>query len=158
MGEKKRSSLKRSRTKLVKMVDVGGKEVTRRVAEAEGTILLGEETVERIKTRTLEKGDVQSVAELMGIQGAKMTPQLVPLCHPLPIESTRVKFEVVPGGVKVTAVVAANAKTGVEMEALTAVMVALLNVWDLVKMYEKDADGQYPSTRVVDVKVNRKEK
>jgi cyclic pyranopterin phosphate synthase len=143
---------------MVKMVDVSPKVATNRVAEAEGIILLQEDTIAKIENHEVEKGDVQSVAELMGIQGAKLTSQIMPLCHPLPIESVQVHFEVLPEGVKITTRVEANAKTGVEMEALTAVTVALLNVWDMVKMYEKDADGQYPSAQITGVKVNYKQK
>jgi cyclic pyranopterin phosphate synthase len=128
------------------------------VAEAEGLILLQEDTVAKIRNHEVEKGDVESVAELMGIQGAKLTPQIMPLCHPLPIESTQIRFEVLPEGVKITAIVQANAKTGVEMEALTAVTAALLNVWDMVKMYEKDADGQYSSAQITGVRVTYKHK
>jgi len=143
---------------MVNMIDVSEKIPMRRVAEAEGTILLQPETIDIIRKKEAKKGDVQSVAELMGIQGSKLTPQIMPLCHPIPVESTQVAFKVVEGGVKVTARVTANAKTGVEMEALTAVTVALLNIWDMVKMYEKDDHGQYPHTRITDIKVNHKEK
>ncbi|OLS15123.1 MAG: putative cyclic pyranopterin monophosphate synthase accessory protein [Promethearchaeota archaeon CR_4] len=144
--------------KMVNMIDVSEKPPIRRVAEAEGTILLQSETIELIQKKAVKKGDVQSVAELMGIQGSKLTPQIMPLCHPIPVESTRVTFKVVEGGVTVTARVTATAKTGVEMEALTAVTVALLNVWDMVKMYEKDDHGQYPHTQIMNIKVNHKEK
>ncbi len=143
---------------MVKMVDVSEKIPSRRVAEAEGTILLKPETIDLIRKKQLKKGDVQSVAELMGIHGSKVTPQILPLCHPIAIESTQVTFNVVAEGVTVIARVTANAKTGVEMEALTAVIVALLNVWDMVKMYEKDDRGQYPHTRITNIIVNFKEK
>jgi cyclic pyranopterin phosphate synthase len=143
---------------MVNMIDVSEKVPSRRVAEAQGTILLEPATVDLIRKKQLKKGDVQSVAELMGIQGSKVTPQIMPLCHPIAVESTKVTFKVVEGGVTVIAHVTATAKTGVEMEALTAVIVALLNVWDMVKMYEKDDHGQYPHTRITDIKVNFKEK
>ncbi len=143
---------------MVKMIDVSEKTPTRRVAEAEGTILLKPETIELIRKKQLKKGDVQSVAELMGIQGPKVTPQIMPLCHPIAIESTQVTFKVVEEGVTVIVRVTATAKTGVEMEALTAVTVSLLNVWDMVKMYEKDDHGQYPHTQITNIKVNFKEK
>lgn len=140
------------------MVDVSQKIPSRRVAEAEGTIHLKPETIELIKKKQLQKGDVESVAELMGIQGSKLTPQIMPMCHSIQIENTRINFKVVEQGVTITAQVIATAKTGVEMEALTAVMVSLLNIWDMVKMYEKDANGQYPGTLITNIKVNFKEK
>jgi len=143
---------------MVKMVDVSQKIPSRRVAEAEGTIHLKPETIELIKKKQLQKGDVESVAELMGIQGSKLTPQIMPMCHSIQIENTRINFKVVEQGVTITAQVIATAKTGVEMEALTAVMVSLLNIWDMVKMYEKDANGQYPGTLITNIKVNFKEK
>ncbi len=143
---------------MVNMIDVSEKVPSRRVAEAEGTVLLEPKTVDLIRKKQVKKGDVQSVAELMGIQGPKFTPQIMPLCHPIAIENTQVTFKVVDEGVTVIARVTATAKTGVEMEALTAVIVALLNVWDMVKMYEKDDHGQYPHTRITNIKVNFKEK
>ncbi len=143
---------------MVNMIDVSEKVPSRRVAEAEGTILLEPNTVALIRKKQVKKGDVQSVAELMGIQGPKFTPQIMPLCHPIAIENTQVTFKVVDEGVTVIARVTATAKTGVEMEALTAVTVALLNVWDMVKMYEKDDRGQYPHTQITNIKVNFKEK
>ncbi len=143
---------------MVNMIDVSEKVPSRRVAEAEGTILLEPKTVDLIRKKQVKKGDVQSVAELMGIQGPKVTPQIMPLCHPIAIESTQVTFKIINEGVTVIARVTATAKTGVEMEALTAVIVALLNIWDMVKMYEKDDRGQYPHTRITNIKVNFKEK
>ena len=92
------------------------------------------------------------------MMAAKRTPDLLPLCHPLKIENTTVETAIVPSGIEVTATVSANEKTGVEMEALTATTVALLNVWDVVKAYEKDARGQYPSTQIEAVRVVKKAK
>ncbi|GAB4309050.1 MAG: cyclic pyranopterin monophosphate synthase MoaC [Promethearchaeota archaeon] len=143
---------------MVKMVDVSPKTETARVAVAEGTISLSPATVERIRRNDLAKGDVASAAQLAGILAAKETPRLLPLCHPIPVESTDVELRVLDDGVKVTATVRATAKTGVEMEALAAVTVALLNVWDMTKMYEKDEDGQYPRTKISDVRVTLKKK
>ena len=99
-----------------------------------------------------------SLAELAGIMAAKRTPELLPLCHPLKLENTTVETSVVPSGVEVIVTVSANEKTGVEMEALTATTVALLNIWDVVKAYEKDGKGQYPTTQIEAVRVVRKAK
>ncbi|HEV2226541.1 MAG TPA: cyclic pyranopterin monophosphate synthase MoaC [Nitrososphaerales archaeon] len=141
-----------------RQVDISGKTPSSRTATASGRILLRRRTVELIRAGSIEKGEPLSLAKITGIMAAKMTPQLVVLCHPLKIESTRVEATLEPNGVEVTATVSATEKTGVEMEALTAVVVALLNVWDVVKPYEKDGRGQYPMTRIDGVKVLRKAK
>ena len=121
------------------MVDVGDKEVTHRVAVAEGWIRMQPATLERIVAGTQTKGDVLGVARLAGIMGAKRTSDLIPLCHPLPI--TKVALELVPDpslpGIRVTATVRTSGQTGVEMEALTAVSVACLTVYDMLKAAEK---------------------
>ena len=140
------------------MVDISGKPVSLRVAVAEGKIRLRRSTVEAIASGRVEKGDVASVAELGGIIGVKKTPELLPLCHPIPIEGVDIKFRVVNDGVVVRAEVRARSRTGVEMEALTAVATSLLNVWDMVKKYEKDEEGQYPYTQIEYVRVLRKVK
>lgn len=106
----------------------------------------------------MEKGDPLSVSEIAGIMAAKRTHELLPLCHPLKIENTTIETSLLPSGLEVTATVSANEKTGVEMEALTATTVALLNVWDVVKAYEKDGKGQYPTTQIERVRVVRKAK
>jgi len=142
----------------VRMVDISGKPVSLRVAVAEGKIRLRRSTVEAIASGRVEKGDVASVAELGGIIGVKKTPELLPLCHPIPIEGVDIKFRVVNDGVVVRAEVRARSRTGVEMEALTAVATSLLNVWDMVKKYEKDEEGQYPYTQIEYVRVLRKVK
>jgi cyclic pyranopterin phosphate synthase len=141
-----------------KQVDISGKTPSIRTATASGRILLKRETVQLIREGKIEKGEPLSLAKITGIMAAKMTPQLLVLCHPLKIESTRVGASLEPNGVEVTVTVTATEKTGVEMEALTAVVVALLNVWDVVKPYEKDALGQYPVTRIDGVRVVRKAK
>jgi len=140
------------------MIDVHSKETVYREATAEGEIHLSTKTVELIKERKVEKGDPIQISTLAGIQAAKITPFIIPLCHPLRIENTRINFEVKDWGLKVTATVIASEKTGVEMEALTAAMVALLNIWDVAKMYEKDENGQYPNTIIQNVRVVRKVK
>jgi cyclic pyranopterin phosphate synthase len=141
-----------------RQVDISGKTPSKRTATASGRILLNRKTVKLIREEKMEKGDPLSLAKITGILAAKMTPQIVALCHPLKIDSTSVEAKLEPSGVVVTATVTATEKTGVEMEALTAVVVALLNVWDVVKPYEKDSRGQYPATRISAVRVLRKTK
>ncbi len=140
------------------MIDIHGKGVQYREAVATGKIRLKPETIRRIREGLVEKGDPLQIASLAGIQGAKLTSTIIPLCHPLPIENVDVRFEVSDSGLKATATVAATGKTGVEMEALTAVTTALLNIWDVVKMYEKDEEGQYPSTQIDGIRVVKKVK
>jgi cyclic pyranopterin phosphate synthase len=140
------------------MVDVGGKEEQVRIAEAVGRITLRPETIQRIKSNSIEKGDVTSCAQIAGILSAKRTYEIIPLCHPIPITNVAVKLEVEGSDVVVTSKVSAVAKTGVEMEALTATTSALLTVWDMTKKYEKDDKGQYPSTMITEIRVLRKTK
>ena len=105
-----------------------------------------------------EKGDPLQLASTMAVVAAKQTPSMVALCHQLKIEKIEPKVKVGGDWVEVTVKVAAHEKTGVEMEALTAVSVALLNVWDVVKAYEKDSKGQYPLTSIESIRVTRKVK
>jgi len=142
----------------IRQVDVSGKEVVRREAVARGFIKLRPETVQRIRSGALEKGDPLQVARLAGINAAKLTPFLLPLCHPLKLEHVDVSLNVMDDGVEVMVRVVAHEKTGVEMEALTAAAIALLNIWDVVKQYEKDEPGQYPLTEITSIKVLRKVK
>jgi cyclic pyranopterin phosphate synthase len=140
----------------IRQVDVSGREVIRREAVARGFIKLRPETIQRIKSGALEKGDPLQVARLAGINAAKLTPFLLPLCHPLKLEHVEVNLSVVDDGVEVVVRVVAHEKTGVEMEALTAAAIALLNIWDVVKQYEKDESGQYPLTEITSIRVLRK--
>ena len=123
----------------VRMVDVGQKSPTRRRAVAEGRIEMRDETLARIVSGTHDKGDVLAVARVAGIMGAKRTADLVPLCHPLPL--TRIDLELrpsdTPPAVHCTARVETLSRTGVEMEALTAVQVALLTVYDMCKAVDR---------------------
>lgn len=122
-----------------RMVDVGGKEVTRRTAVAEGKIRMAPETLRAIVAGDTPKGNVLLVAQLAGITGAKRTPDLIPLCHSVPL--TSVEVDVKPDdalpGIRVTATVGVEARTGVEMEALTAVSCALLTVYDMCKARDR---------------------
>jgi cyclic pyranopterin phosphate synthase len=120
-----------------RMVDVGDKEVTRREAVAEGTIALGPDALAAVVERRAKKGDVLMVAQLAGIQAAKRASDLIPLCHPLPLTSVAVELAVEGSTVRVTATVRADWRTGVEMEALTAVSAALLTVYDMLKAVDR---------------------
>ena len=119
------------------MVDVGDKEVTHRVAVAEGWIRMQPATLERIVAGTQTKGDVLGVARLAGIMAAKRTAELIPLCHPLALSRVAVDLEALAGAVRVRATVETIGRTGVEMEALTAVQIALLTVYDMCKAVDR---------------------
>jgi cyclic pyranopterin phosphate synthase len=119
----------------LRMVDVGGKAVSRRRATAQATVRMAPETAERL--RSLPKGDALVAAELAGIMAAKRTSELIPLCHPLPLSVVEVRAEVVDNGVKLVASAETTAQTGVEMEALVAVSVAALTVYDMAKAVDK---------------------
>ena len=139
------------------MVDVSGKAEIFREATASGTIKLKAETISLIKAGKIAKGDPICTAKIAGVLAAKKTSSLIPLCHPLPLMNVQVEVKVVDEGtVEVSATVKTKAQTGVEMEALTAVSVGLLTVWDMTKQYEKDAAGQYPSTVIANIHVVRK--
>jgi cyclic pyranopterin phosphate synthase len=120
----------------VRMVDVGSKPLSRRRAVARGRVRMAEDTAARL--RTLPKGDALTVARIAGIQAAKRTSELVPLCHPLPLTLVEVDLAVDGHGVAIEAAVETTAQTGVEMEALTAVSVAALTVYDMAKAVDKE--------------------
>ena len=119
------------------MVDVGAKPPQKRVATASGMIQLSPGTVKLIRENEIKKGDVITVAEIAGIQAAKQTPFLVPLCHNLLLTQVKVKCHIVKTGVHAESTVQCNRQTGLEMEALTAVSVALLTVYDMCKAVDK---------------------
>lgn len=120
------------------MVDVGNKKTQRRRAGASGTILLSSNTLELMRENQIKKGDVLTVAQIAGIQAAKQTSSLIPLCHPLIIDKIDVKMEITSKGVTAQSEVRCIGRTGVEMEALTAVSVALLTVYDMCKAVDKN--------------------
>jgi len=139
------------------MIDISEKNIIPRMARASGRISLNKETIERIKSGDIKKGDVFTIAKISAINSVKKVPDLIPLCHPIPINNVSLDFEIEDNNIiKVTCSVKSTAKTGVEMEALVGVSNALLNIWDVVKMYEKDENGQYPSTIITDIKVEKK--
>ncbi|WP_339742314.1 cyclic pyranopterin monophosphate synthase MoaC [uncultured Rubinisphaera sp.] len=122
-----------------RMVDVSAKAVTQRIARAEGYVQMQPATLQRILERGFGKGDVFEVARLAGIMGTKRTADLIPLCHTLPLESTSVDIQAIePDRVRIEACVAVTAKTGVEMEALTAVTVAALTIYDMCKSVDRE--------------------
>jgi len=140
------------------MVDVTQKPVVLRKAEASGRIYLSSGTLEAIRNGTIKKGDPFLIAEVSAMNAAKQTHLLIPHCHQIPLDTVRVGFHMTPEFVEATCFVSAQARTGVEMEALVGVTMALNTVWDVVKYLEKDEGGQYPTTRITDVRVLKKEK
>jgi len=135
-----------------RMVDVGAKKITARTATATGRIEVSKATLKAIQSGGIEKGDVFSVARLAGIMGAKKTPELIPLCHPLALNSVKVELKAAKDGsaaIDITATCKVTAKTGVEMEALTAVSVAALTVYDMCKAADK-------SMRITDIRLTHK--
>ena len=139
------------------MVDVTAKPEVYREAKAKGIIKLKPETIQLIRAKKIEKGNTFDVAKVAGILAAKNTSSLIPLCHPLPLTGVEVKLQIVDDSiVEVEVTVKTRAQTGVEMEALAATATALLTVWDMTKQYEKDPDGQYPSTSIQDLHVLNK--
>ena len=126
-------------TGAARMVDVSGKDVTARVATASGRVLVSEAVIGLLRGEGVPKGDALAVARLAGIMGAKQTPALIPLCHPLAISGVTVDLAVADDAVEISATVRTTDRTGVEMEALTAVAVAALTVIDMVKAVDKGA-------------------
>ena len=120
-----------------RIVDVGNKKIQRRTAKASGTIRMAAETIQAIKDDQVKKGNVLAVARDAGIQAAKATSGMIPMCHPLPLDSIRIDFEFRDDGVTATCIVSCQARTGVEMEALTGVSVTLLTIYDMCKAIDK---------------------
>ncbi len=143
---------------MARMVDIRAKPDVPRRAVATGTIRLRPRTIAAIRGKRVVKGDPIAAAEVAGLQAIKSTWQTLPHCHPIPLTSAAVEFELGRDRLVCTTVVEATYKTGVEMEALYGVSVALLTVWDMVKSLEKDPRGQYPSARIDGVRVVSKEK
>jgi cyclic pyranopterin phosphate synthase len=131
------------------MVDVSGKEVTARSATATGKVLLSPPAIAALRTGNVPKGDALAVARIAGIQGAKRTPDLIPLCHPIGLHSVSVDLEVTDNGVLISCTARTADRTGVEMEALTAVTVAALALIDMIKAVD-------PAAVITDVRVEEK--
>jgi len=143
---------------MAKMVDIGEKPDVRRRAVASGTIRLKAATIRAIRSGRVEKGDPLATAEVAALHAMKTVWQVLPHSHPIPITAASASFTIRPDRIVATTMVEATYKTGVEMEALYGVAVALLTVWDMVKSLEKDARGQYPAARIEGVRVVSKEK
>lgn len=140
------------------MMDVTEKPVIRRQAEAAGKILLCPDAIRKIDQGQIKKGDPLLVAEVAAMNAAKQTHLLIPHCHQIPLDMVRVSFEVSKESIEARCLVKTHARTGAEMEALVGVTMALNALWDMVKYLEKDEGGQYPSTRITDIRVVKKEK
>lgn len=139
------------------MIDVSNKAEMFRQAIATGQIKLKPQTITLIHQGAIGKGDPLYAAKIAGILAAKKTSTIIPLCHPLPLTNINIEMKIINESiVEATALVKTKAQTGVEMEALTAVSVALLTVWDMTKQYEKDALGQYPQTTIDNIHVVQK--
>ncbi len=123
-----------------KMVDVGEKPISRRRAVAAGRVLVNRETFDRIENGGMKKGDVLTVAQIAGVMGAKRTPELIPMCHPVQMDGIDLKLRLDENrqSVEITAIITCDGRTGVEMEALTAVSAAALTVYDMCKAVQKD--------------------
>ncbi|GGL54433.1 cyclic pyranopterin monophosphate synthase MoaC [Halocalculus aciditolerans] len=142
----------------VQMVDVGAKPDTKRRAVARGRIDLGSSTVDAVRGDELGKGDVLATARIGAIQAVKHTWETIPMCHQIPITNVDTDFDVEDESITLDVAVETTGKTGCEMEAIQGVTTGLGVVWDMVKAAEKDADGQYPGTRIGDVEVVEKTK
>ncbi len=156
MEGEERMKLTHADEKGVRMVEISGKKDVKRVAKASGKIKLGKETMELIRAGEVEKGNVLTTAQIAATQAVKRTPELIPLCHSLQITGVKVDFELSDSEVNAIVEVTTIGKTGVEMEAITGVAVALLTIWDMVKAVEKDEHGQYPRTEISEIRVLEK--
>lgn len=133
------------------MVDVGHKPEQERVAKASGFIQLQPETIKLIRENLIKKGDVLTIAEIAGIQAAKETPRLIPLCHTLMLTKVEIKSTVLENGISIESMVKCKGQTGVEMEALTAVNIALLTIYDMCKAVDEQM-------KMTEIKLDFKEK
>jgi cyclic pyranopterin phosphate synthase len=140
------------------MVDVGAKPDSRRRAVAEGTIHLRESTVDAVRANEVDKGDVLATARIGAIQAVKHTWETIPMCHQIPVTNVETAFDVTDEAITLTVAVETTGKTGCEMEALEGATTGLNVVWDMVKAAEKDESGEYPETRIEDVRVVEKTK
>jgi len=140
------------------MIDITEKPVVRRMAQASGRIILSSKAVEEIRAGRIKKGDPLQVAEVAAINAAKQTHLLIPHCHQIPLDSVSIQFKINDDSIETVCTVKAQARTGVEMEAVIGVSIALNTLWDMVKYIEKDSKGQYPYTSIADIRVLTKKK
>ena len=141
-----------------KMVDISDKKDVTRHAVAAGEIKLKPETIEAIKSKKTVKGEVLETARIAAVMAVKNTSYVIPMCHQIPVTGIDVRFEINKETIKATVEVKSVGKTGVEMEALHGVSVALLTIWDMVKSAEKDETGNYPFTEIKKITVLEKSK
>jgi cyclic pyranopterin phosphate synthase len=142
----------------IKMIDVSEKETIYRSATAAGRIKLKKTTIQTIKEAGIKKGDPLTVGEIAAILAVKKTPELILLCHKIPIGQVDVTYSITEDSVEARCTVVTHAQTGVEMEALMGVTTALLNIWDMTKYLEKDKNGQYPDAVITNIWVVEKRK
>ena len=140
------------------VVDISSKEIVKRSATATGIVKLSKQSIDAITNKTVKKGDVLEASTIAAIQAVKETPRIIPHCHPIPLEGCTVNWEVLSDSLRCTVDVVAHYKTGIEMEAITGVCAGLLCALDMVKSFEKDADGQYPNSEICEVKIVKKYK
>ena len=140
------------------VIDIGGKPIVHRRAIATGLVHLNALSKEAIISDNVKKGNVLEASTIAAIQAVKETPRIIPHCHPIPLEGCRVDWAWEENALRCTVEVSAHYRTGIEMEALTGVSAGLLCALDMVKSFEKDKDGQYPSTRISDIVVVEKHK
>jgi len=140
------------------MIDITEKKIIFREAIASGKIFLRKETIKKIKNKQIEKGDVLETARIAGINAVKQTQLLIPHCHQIPINFAGLEFNFSNNFVEAICTAKAEAKTGLEMEALVGVSICLNTIWDMVKYLEKNRAGQYPTTRITEIKIVKKVK
>lgn len=144
---------------IMSMVDISNKPEVSRVATARGEIRLKPSTIDLIRDQKVAKGDPLYTAKVAGVISAKKTWSLIPLCHPIPLTSIIIDTRIIDEStIQVESTVKTTAQTGVEMEALVSVSTALLTIWDMIKQYEKDSEGQYPDTAIMNISVLKKVK
>ena len=141
---------------MVKMIDISKKPIIIRIAKAKGELILQKATLQKIKEGQIKKGDPFTVAGIAATTAVKKTPELIPLCHQIPISDVKTEFTLRDNRVEVQVTVKALGQTGVEMEAIIGVSIALSTVWDMVKYLEKDDQGQYPNTSIRQIQVLQK--
>jgi len=141
---------------MVELKNITGKNIVERNVHASGKIYLKEDTIRKIRDNDVDKGDVRTVSEIAGINAVKRTQYLIPLCHQLLVENISFNYEYEKDHIVVECFVESEGRTGLEMEALVGVSIALNTIWDMVKYLEKDEDGQYPTTRITDIHVIKK--
>ncbi len=141
-----------------RMVDISDKREVARRAVASGEIQLQPKTIEAVKNRQIVKGEVLETARIAAVMAVKNTSSVIPMCHQIPVTSVDVQFDIDFDTIKATVEVKSVGKTGVEMEALHGVSVALLTIWDMVKSAEKDETGNYPFTEIKSIRVLEKSK